>query len=287
MDVSGYALIVGGAHKTLAAGSGIGRACVLAFASQGASGIIVADLDQAAAKTVADEAKRVAENPSLRIHPREIDVRSEASVEQVFQDAVGLFGRVDYCVNCAGIGVEKAAAVAEADASEFARFLEVNVTGTFLVTRAASAVMAAQEPLPQFQRRGPGNEAVAGRSAFRGVIVNMASAASYVSTPGMVQYTTSKHAVLGLSKNAALDNAAHGIRVNCICASWVHTPMVQKAIDNVPGLDKMIEAAVPMGRMALSDEIADSVIFLCSPRSSFITGCGLIVDGGTTLTSKV
>ncbi|KAG8158590.1 hypothetical protein KVR01_011712 [Diaporthe batatas] len=280
MEVSGYALIVGG-------GSGIGRACVMAFAIQGASGIMVADLDQAAAKAVTDEAMRVAENPSLRIHSRGIDVRSEASVEQAFQDMASLFGRVDYCVNCAGIGVEKAAAVAEADVSEFARFLEVNVTGTFLVTRAASAVMAAQEPLPQLQRRGPGKEAVGGRSAFRGAIVNMASASSYVSTPGMVQYTTSKHAVLGLSKNAALDNAAHGIRVNCICASWVRTPMVQKAIDNVSGLDKMIEAAVPMGRMALSEEIADSVIFLCSPLSSFITGCGLIVDGGTTLTSKV
>ena len=63
--------------------------------------------------------------------------------------------------------------------------------------------------------------------------------------------------------------------------------MVLKAIDSVPGLDKMMEAAVPMGRMALAEEIADSVIFLCSPRSSFITGCGLIVDGGTTLTAKV
>lgn len=63
--------------------------------------------------------------------------------------------------------------------------------------------------------------------------------------------------------------------------------MVRKAIEQVPGLDQLIEAAVPMGRMALPEEIAQSVIFLCSPRSSFITGCGLIIDGGTTLTSKV
>ncbi|KAF9878626.1 hypothetical protein CkaCkLH20_04118 [Colletotrichum karsti] len=280
MEITGYALIVGG-------GSGIGRACVKAFASEGASGIVLADLDHAAARAVAGEAAAVAKDPGFQIHSRPIDVRSEESVEQVIRDVVSLFGRLDYCVNCAGIGVEKAAAVAEADVGEFARFLDVNVKGTFLVTRAASAVMATQEPLPQLQGRGWGKEAVGGRSSFRGAIVNMASASSYVSTPGMVQYTTSKHAVLGLSKNAALDNADHGIRVNCICASWVRTPMVQKAIDNVPGLDKMIEAAVPMGRMALAEEIADSVIFLCSPRSSFITGCGLIVDGGTTLTSKV
>jgi hypothetical protein len=136
-----------------------------------------------------------------------------------------------------------------------------------------------------------------------------------VATPGVLAYTTSKHAALGLTKNsgeypcisyhlpilnfpvvsstgmltcrilAALDNAAYGIRVNCVCPSWVDTPMVRQAIEGVEGLGRLIDGAVPIGRIATTEEIADTVVFLCSPRSSYITGCGLIIDGGATLCS--
>jgi NAD(P)-dependent dehydrogenase (short-subunit alcohol dehydrogenase family) len=85
----------------------------------------------------------------------------------------------------------------------------------------------------------------------------------------------------------ALDNAKYGIRVNCMCPSWVDGPMMQRAIDNVPGLQQFIESAVPLGRMARPEEIADSVLFLCSPRSSYTTGCAFLIDGGTTLTCHV
>ncbi|CAH0054702.1 unnamed protein product [Clonostachys solani] len=269
MDITGFALVVGG-------GSGIGRECALAFAEEGASGLIVADLDLPSATKVAAEAnaRAAAKNPGFRATPFKVDVTNEDSVNRLMACVKATSGRLDYCVNCAGIGVERAAPITEASLAEFNRFLDVNVSGTFLVTRAASSMMAAQEPI----KNSP--------SPVRGAIVNMGSAASFVSTPQMVQYTTSKHAILGLTKNAALDNAALGIRVNCICASWVDTPMVRKAIDQVPDLEKLIQSAVPMGRMAHAKEIADSVMFLCSQRSSFITGCGLIVDGGTTLTTK-
>lgn len=89
-----------------------------------------------------------------------------------------------------------------------------------------------------------------------------------------------------LTRVAALDNAAYSIRVNCICPSWVDTPMMQRAIAGVPGLEQMINSMVPLGRMARPEEVADAVIFLCSPRSSYVTGCGFIIDGGTTLTCK-
>lgn len=84
---------------------------------------------------------------------------------------------------------------------------------------------------------------------------------------------------------AALDNASYGIRVNCVCPSWTDTPMVQRAVEGVDGLAEFINRAVPLGRIAVPEEVADTVIFLCSSRSSYVTGCGLLVDGGTTLTA--
>ncbi|RYP07694.1 hypothetical protein DL764_002356 [Monosporascus ibericus] len=274
MDIRGDGLVIGG-------GSGIGRACALALAREGAAGVMIADINAEAANKVALEA-RIA-NPDMHVEAAEVDVTSEQSIDQLLQRYTHAFRRLDYFINCAGIGVQKAAQVAEADAAEFRRFMDINVTGTLLATRAASAIMMAQDPLPVTQRV----EGALPRGDTRGVIVLMGSASSFVSTPGMVQYTTSKHAVLGIAKNSALDNAVHNIRVNSVCPSWVDTPMVRQAIDTVPGLEKMIENAVPMRRMATPEEIADAVMFLCSPRSSFITGCGLVIDGGTTLTSKV
>jgi NAD(P)-dependent dehydrogenase (short-subunit alcohol dehydrogenase family) len=85
----------------------------------------------------------------------------------------------------------------------------------------------------------------------------------------------------------ALDNAAHGIRVNCVCPSWVDTPMVKQAMNDVPGLTEQINLAVPMKRIAMPEEVADAVIFMSSPKSSYVTGCGFIIDGGTTLTSNI
>ncbi|KAI1470381.1 NAD(P)-binding protein [Daldinia caldariorum] len=259
-------------------GSGIGRACALLFAKEGAAGVMVADLAVDAANDVVAECKAVATNSQFQAEAIQVDITQEDSVRRLMGRMIDVFKRMDYCVNCAGIGVQKAVDIAGMSLAEFQRFLDVNTVGMFLVTREASITMRAQEPQAVSQSSP-------GRGTTRGAIVNLGSGSSMIATPGVLPYTASKHAALGLSKNSALDNASHGIRVNCVCPSWTDTPMVREAMSGVEGLSKFIETAVPIGRIAMPEEVADAVIFLCSPRSSYVTGCGFLVDGGTTLTA--
>lgn len=186
--------------------------------------------------------------------------------------------------------------LSDASFADFKHLLEVNVQGTFLVTSHAMAAMRAQE-LKQLHTTSPE------RGTTRGCLVNMASLLSYKALPGMVQYVTSKHAVMGISTTAgkpvgprihvrtqrlkqeikALENVKHGIRVNCVCPSYVDTAMVRRATEVVAGLEQTILSGIPMGRLATPEEIADMVLFLCSPMSSYMTGCGLVADGGMSL----
>ncbi|KAI6356240.1 Short-chain dehydrogenase red2 [Pyricularia grisea] len=265
--------------------SGIGRACALAFARRGVDGLVVADVDLQAAESLVAECRAEAKSAGTAdalgcAEATRVDVADERSVELAVSFARRVLGRVDYCVNSAGIGVKLAKEIAEASPVEFEAMFQVNVKGTFLVTRAISALMKTQDPVPVL-RDSPG------RGTTRGCIVILGSAAAFAATPNMIQYTTAKHAVLGLTKSAALDNAAHGIRVNSVCPSWVDTPMVRRALQDVPELEQTIRSSVPMGRIALAEEVADAVMFLCSPAASYATGCNMILDGGTTLTTHL
>ncbi|KAI1362867.1 hypothetical protein F5Y08DRAFT_310832 [Xylaria arbuscula] len=274
MAYNGNVIIFGG-------GSGIGHACAVGFAQQGASRVMIADLDLSRAEVVVGEITSLATASNFQAQAIEVDVTLEKSVANAVQQAVRFLGRIDYCISSAGIGVQIAKEVSEADVSEFERFLRVNAMGTFLVTRYISAAMKIQEAIPV------SSTATCDRGSTRGAIVNVGSLASFIAQPHMVQYTASKHAVLGITRNAAIDNAAHGIRINCLCPSWVDTPMVQRAVEGVPGLKETIESVIPMRRIARPEEIADVALFLCSSASSYMTGCSMVVDGGTSLGAKM
>ncbi|KAI0456762.1 NAD(P)-binding protein [Xylaria acuta] len=260
MNVSGNGLIIGG-------GGGIGRACGLAFARYGVAAIVVADINLEAAVQACQDSRAHATHPHFRAEPYAVDVTSNSSVEDLTTYASRLLGRIDYCVNAAGLGAETKREVADADPDEFARLLQTNVTGSFFVMKSISAIMKTQEA----HLNDTDSPA---RGTTRGSIVVIGSASSFSSGLGLMQYTASKFGVLGLAKNSALDNAQYGIRVNCVCPSWVNTPMVKLAVDNMPGLGDQINSAVPLGRIATPEEVADAVIFMSSPLSSYVTGCG-------------
>ncbi|KAI1338698.1 NAD(P)-binding protein [Xylariaceae sp. FL0016] len=232
----------------------------------------------AASETLA-ECEAVATNSQFKGSVWEVDITQETSVATLFTEYAKIFGRIDYCVNSAGIGAQEATDISSLSLAEFRRFLDINANGMFLVTKQASIVMREQEAMLVSASQST-------RGVTRGAIVNLGSGSSLVATPGVLPYTTSKHAALGLTKNSALDNAPHGIRVNCVCPSWTATPMVTRAMEGVEGLSEFIKKAVPIGRIAAPEEVADAVVFLCSPRSSYITGSAMIVDGGTTLTAS-
>ncbi|KAL4942702.1 hypothetical protein BDV06DRAFT_221892 [Aspergillus oleicola] len=253
-------------------GSGIGKACALAYAAEGARGIVIADLDYNAALETARECDSQSQNPIYTSIALAVDVTNVRSVELMVQTAVEKFGRIDYSLNSAGIGIKQHRPVDEIDLDEMSRFWQVNVVGTFNCVQAVTRIMKGQSIATATVH---GRE----RKLGRGVILNVGSCNSYMAVAGILPYTTAKHAVLGLARNAALDCAPYDIRINTICPGWVDTPMLRAA----GGLPESTVNNIPMSRVAQAEEIADVVLFMTSPGASYVTGAGWIVDGGTTL----
>lgn len=183
-------------------------------------------------------------------------------------------------------------------AEEFDQLYNVNVQGTTNCLQTIAKQMQKQGPRAVSTRKGP-------REIGRGVIVNLGSMHSYIAAKDIAHYTMSKHAVLGLTKSAgkfesrfsvhlhanrmlckALDLAPHGIRVNSVCPTWVDTPMID-AVEGSEQLRAMVNEVVPLGRIAQPDEVADVVLFLCSPQATYVTGSGWMIDGGLSCMSKL
>ncbi|HEX4019024.1 MAG TPA: glucose 1-dehydrogenase [Frankiaceae bacterium] len=236
------------------AASGIGRASALAFAREGSS-VVVADVDA----NGGEETVALIARAGGRGCFAETDVADSASVQAMVETALSEYGRLDFAHNNAGI-VGAGATIAEMDEDVWQRGIGVMLTGVFLCMKYQ---------IPHIVAQGPG-----------GAIVNTSSGAGLIGFPGMADYVSSKHGVIGLTRTAALELAATGVRVNAICPGTARSRMVNDWMGDDPTLEKQVVDMHPIGRIAEPEEIAAAALWLCSPESSFVLGHALTIDGG-------
>ena len=245
------ALVTGGA-------SGIGRATALAFAREGARVAVADILEEAAQGTVAEIEAMGGQALAIAC-----DVTDDDAVKAMIARAVDAYGSLDCAFNNAGIAPYQVNAggqkIADVAPEAWRRLIDVNLTGVWLCLRHEVAQMRAQ---------GSG-----------GVIINTASILGLVGSATSSAYVAAKHGVVGLTKTAAADHAEDNIRVNAVCPGYIETPMTEETMRRRGG---RILARVPMARMGKAGEIAEAVVWLCSPKASFVTGVSWAVDGGYT-----
>ena len=188
------------------------------------------------------------------------DVTKEEDLSKVIQTIADRHGRLDFAVNNAGLESEPRT-LADTDLEDFTQVMETNVTGVFL---------SMKHEIPLLQKSNTS------------AIVNVASVLGKVAMPGVSPYVAAKHAVIGLSKTAALELADHGVRVNALCPGGVETDMLARTVSAMEGGMEHIAGMHPLGRLGTPYEIANSAMWLCSEAASFVTGQAICVDGGFT-----
>jgi NAD(P)-dependent dehydrogenase (short-subunit alcohol dehydrogenase family) len=249
--VSGKVAIVTGAA------AGIGRAVALKFAAEGAK-VIVSDVEEEGGEATASAIRSGgAEAVFIRA-----DVAKAADVTALIAQAVAKFGRLDCACNNAGIEGAVAPFIDQTE-EDFDRIIDVNLKGVFLCLKAEITQMLTQGG---------------------GTIVNLSSVAGLIGFPGLSPYVASKHGVNGLTKNAALEYAKEGIRVNSVCPGDIDTRMLDSLAEQATGgkmtSRQMMDGLHPIGRIGTVDEVATLIVWLCSDNASFITGAHVPVDGG-------
>jgi NAD(P)-dependent dehydrogenase (short-subunit alcohol dehydrogenase family) len=244
------ALVTGG-------GSGLGRAAARLLAERGAR-VVIADVDEdGGAGAVADCVTAGSDARFVRT-----DVTVESDVAGAVAAAVDGWGSLDVAINNAGInGPTKP--VADYTLDEWNRVMSVNLNGIFLGLR---------HEIPQMLAQGAG------------AIVNTSSGAGLVGFAALPAYVASKHAVLGLTKAAALAYVRQGIRINAVCPGSTRTPLLEGFMSQAPGMEQAMSEAAPIGRLARPEEIAEAMVWLCSDAASFVVGHAFSVDGGAVIT---
>ena len=235
--------------------TGIGRATALAFAREGAR-LVVSGRREEAGRQLADELRALGAEAQFVL----ADVTDEAQVASLVRAAVERFGRLDVAVNNAGVEGELGPVSGQTAANYRATF-DTNVLGTLLSLKHEIPVMLAQ---------GGGS------------IINLSSIAGQVGMAGAAVYVASKHAVEGLTKSAALEVAAHGVRINAVAPGPVDTPMLTRFTGGSDEAKAGLLAMMPARRGADPEEIAQTIVFLASDKARFLTGQSIAVDGGYT-----
>ena len=230
---------------------GIGRATAIAFAAKGSKVVIVDCIEDS------ETLNRINSGDGDAIFIK-CDVSDEESVKRMVNKTIEEYGRLDYAFNNAGIeGLS--ASTHECTTANWDKTIDINLKGVWLCMK--------YEILEMLKHGG-------------GSIVNNSSIAGLVGFQNIPAYVASKHGVIGLTKNAALEYAKKGIRVNAVCPGVIRTPMIDRFTGKNKEVEKQFESMEPVGRMGQPEEVAQAVLWLCSGGASFVTGHPLVVDGG-------
>jgi len=235
------------------AAMGIGRASALVFAREGAA-VVVADIDENGGRETVSSITAAGGSASFV----RTDVSVKADVEAMVRHAVEQHGGLDCAHNNAGIAAPMVP-LADYPDDGWERAIAIMLTGVYYCLKAE---------IPAMLARGGG------------AIINTASGVGLVGYPSQAAYTASKHGVIGLTKVAALDYGAQGVRVNAVCPGTARTPMVDEAVRQDASLDGYLRTLHPIGRIGEASEIAEAAVWLCTPAASFVLGAALPVDGG-------
>jgi len=236
------------------ASSGIGRATALEFGKRGAK-VVVSDIQEKAGE---ETAAAIIANGGQAIFVK-TDVTKDQDVQHLLSQCLDHYGSVDNMINNAGIG-EGLYFFDQITDEHWHKTIAVNQTGVFYCMRAALKVMKAQKS---------------------GNIVNTASAAGIGAASRMGAYAASKHAVVGMTKTAAVEYGKYGIRVNAICPTVIETPMGDSYLSDSPEIAAMMRHSVPMKRFGKAEEVARTICWLCGTDASYLNGIALPIDGGS------